>query len=481
MPTKPISFSDTQVSSAESLGGAPELVVNLLKDPAGWLRLFPGSSTWSFFGSTAPRTADVIGMYVWKNYFIWVDQAADGTRYVYASLGAGAIKTLSTTTASTQLGGSLPPVFAGTKNYLFIAGGAGLIYWDGIANTMAAVPDTRLPTNISHVAGIAQRVVALAYDNTGQFYWTDPGETNFLTKWRALNYAEAEADPDAALAMFANSRELYIFGARTVQTYVPDGNIIFAPQVTQQVGLTSRSSVINLQEKQAFAWLDHKLDLVVGDIRSEPQVISGPIDRSLKTIDTPADCRGYRVRLANADLLVWSFRVSGRVFAYELTQSRWFELRVTDTQGEWAAWPATAHFYWPEKGVTLVGLPSGVIQKLDETSDSIYGYPIIGEAWTGFQDQGTLKTKQTTLVNAQMRRGEHGESSEPVAELYFRDLPGAWKRPLRFGLGTLSSKRPVLTQRLTTAPYEKRQWRLRLATPGVTVGPFEEEFEIMEY
>jgi hypothetical protein len=345
---------------------------------------------------------------------------------------------------------------------------------------------------VSHVVGNAQRLIALPYDNTGYIKWTEPGEGALLNSetdtppgWDSLNYAEAEARPDADKALHENSDELFVFGARTVQIFTPDENTGYAAAYTMNRGLGPRQSVINLLERRLFAWMTEERDIVLSSARDEPEVISHPyITRTLKAMSTVDDCRGEYLKIDNFRLLVFTFPTAGECLVYDLDAKRWSRMRGYDsTAGDYAPWPVTALFYWPDQNVWLAGLSTGEIATLDMTATTIAGQRLVGEVVLGYDNGGTEGTKQTIILRAPMRRGlgAAGSTSPPSVEVYYRDRPGAWSRPVTFSLGAAESNWPQLTKRLVTRPFVRRQWRLVVgASVIVSLGPMEQTVEVLE-
>ncbi len=476
----PIDFGVGLADSQEALGGAPQQVVNILKDATGFLRLAPGTSTWSWFPTVIPRASEVIGMTDFDGKLVYV--TAD--RYIWVVEASGLVTALSDATVATQLDGNLPPSFAATKARLFIAGGGRMQYWPASGLT-ARVTDGPIA---SHVIANAQRVVASSFDNSGQFTWTEPGEGLHLSAagWDPLNFAEAEARPDPVLAIFENSDEVFLFGKKTLQIFSPDPNTGYAPQYTMNCGLGPRSSVINMLERRMFAWITDELEAVISTGRdAEPVYISRPdITQTLKALGTVDDCRGEYLKIGNWRLLVWTFPTSGTTLAYDVDGKRWLRLQGYDsTIGDYGPWPVTSLYYWTDQRVVLAGLATGEIAVLDLDATTIAGEIIKGESLLGYDSAGTEGPKQTLTLRIPIRRGvgAFGTTTPPVIEISWRDKPGEFSRPLRISLGAAEQNRPQIVRRIVTRPYVRRQWRLQMAAGvNVAIGPIEATTEALE-
>jgi len=474
------------------LPGATTLAHNASSAPSGYAPLQlatgaavtgPGTFHFKYDGTDWDQVADaaereVIGITEFKGAVVYVTK----DRRLWAISAPGLISPLSNGTATTKLDGNQPPVFAATKSTLLVAGGGLMQSWTGSGLSSRVSNGPRA----SHVVANAQRAVANAFDASGQFSWTEPSGTDHTssTAWDALNFAEAEARPDAVYAIHENSDEVFLFGARTVQIFAPDANVGYAPQYTLNQGCV-RYSIINLLEKRAFAWLTEDREFVISSVRDDPTPISRPdITRTIKNLPHVDDCTGFYWKVDNYRLLVWRFPSAGVAFAYDIDAKRWFRLLGYDTTlGDYAAYPIVSSFFWPEQNVFLVGLSTGEIAKLDMDAVSVAGQPIIGRARLGFQGRGTEGPKQTLTLRVPLKRGlgSLGATNPPFIELRWADRPGAWSKPLQLSLGAAEQNRPELVKRIVSRPYVRRQWELTIgAGVGALVGPFEETFELLE-
>lgn len=481
--TSKIDFFGGQASGVDELSGAHRLMVNLVRQPmagAAWGSLIPGTSAWSWAPTAWPNTNAVIGMTDFDGKLIYV--TAD--RKFYAVEAPGLVTARSDATAATQLQGAERPSFAVAKTQLFVAGGGLISYWDGAAASFAQVSGVDAPI-AGFVAANSQRIIATPFGRSGQFRWTDPFETSHVTGWDPINFAEAEARPDKAVAVHENSNYIYVFGTRTHQAFSPDANVGYSPVSTVNVGTAAPHSVINMLEDKLFAWFSNTKEFVVGDGHTQPKSISGEMTSVFQELPTWADCRGYRAKINGADLLIWTFPTTGQTFAYNLKHSHWLEPRGYDSGlGTWAPWPITSYFYWEDYGFHLVGLSDGSIQVLDPGSTTVAGQIIKGESIVGFNSQGIEgREKQTDVIAVPIRRGEvaYG-STAPIVLLSYRDSPGAWSQPIPISLGVAGDRRPLVKKDFVGRPYFRRQWRLEVANgAGLSLGPVEETFTVMGF
>lgn len=468
-----IPFEDGQAGSIEELGGAPPLRVNVLTDPSGFVRSWPGTSDWSDFPAAVPNASPVIGMRAWGRRLIYVTK----DRKLYSLEGPGIVRELSDSTSATKLEGDGRPIFAVTKGRVFVAGGGRPQYWAGTGLSAQA---SAAPT-ATHIAAIAQRLVTNTTDGSGHVRFTDPLEANHLT-WPALNFFEAEARPDEAKAVYDTSSELFVWGGSSLQVYQPDANLYFAPIATQTIGLGASHSIIALEDKGAFAWLDQDRHIAIGNGRGSPErPATIAVDRAIAELESVDDCWAFRARLQPYDFLVWVFPSAARAFAFEMGAGKWMELRGWDGQF-WAAWPVTSYYFWPEKNAHLVGLATGQIQRLDLAATSQAGQDILCQMVSGFVNHGTQAKKQTVRIRLPVRRGNAPASgSESTVEISARDGTGAYGPVREIGLGLAGDNRPWVEKRIVGRPYVARQWKITFTSDAAAVfGQPEEKIEFLE-
>lgn len=472
-----------QESGVEQLGGAPPLAVNLLRDKHGWIRLTPGTSAWSWFPTTIPNGSPVIGITDFDNKVVYV--TAD--RRLWTVEAPGLVTALTSTSIPTSyLEGDKRPTFARTRARLFIAGGGGLHWWPGTGYSARLawaldVYGRTAPPPTTHVSAVAQRVVTNSFDDSGLINWTEPLEAQHILSdgWDPLNFAEAESQPDPVIAVHDNSAILYMFGTRTLQAFAPDPNDGFSPLSAINIGCIAPYSIIPLQDRRVFAWLTPNREFVLsnGQAGGEQYLSHPAIASTLADLPTVSDCFGYRQKVLEHDLLVWTFPTLGASFVYDLTSQSWSEQRGR-TFGEWTTWPITAYHYWPDKNVHLVGLATGEIAQLDASATTVAGQTLKLEAVSGFQMRPTVC--QTNLVRLPLRRGETTSTTAPTVQLSYRDGTGAWSSPSNLSMGGAGDYRPYVQKRLVGRPYVGRQWRLEMSeSVSTTIGPLEEQYEVL--
>ena len=480
MPTLPIPFSTGQASGLEQLGGAPPLVVNLLPDATGTVRTRPGVAAWTDWladdGAIVPASSAVIGIFPWgadKLVYVTEDRA------IYCWTGPGSIISLSTSDVLTQLDGVARPTFTYDHAGCYLAGGGALQTWDGVSATSQRLTGVLPGVQYTHIAAMALRLFASQNGTSGM---TDFTNVNDPTSWATGNEFEAEARPDPVVAVHDNTNELFAFGTRTTQAYAPDPTTKIAVSRTMSVGCGAPYSVIPMDT--AFAWLDDRRRFIISDTRQIEPISTPAMDGVIAGLTTTSDCWGFRAKLASYDLLVWLFPTEKRGFCYEAGTKTWMDWR-TWSGGAWAAPYITAHAYWPEKNLHLVGNATGQIGllSLDVTTEGNDLLTI--EGITGFSNRDTPLRKQNLRVTGIVKRGIGADLSPtvpaaPEFQLSWRDDLGAFCQPLRRSLGVVGDNSATVEYR-NLGIYETRQWRVTATCPyPLVISQLLETLEVLE-
>lgn len=456
-----IPYAASLASGVEELAGgeAIPLSVNVLVDQGNAIRTRPGIS--SYQGGAG--VGSIVGIFVWKQYVIYV--TAD--RKLWAFTFPSTLYSLSDSTATTQLDGSLRPTFAETASMVIVAGGGAPQKWTG-AGLSARLGGS--PSNATHVAALGSRIVLNQYAPGGLFFWSALGDPE---SWPTSNYQEAEARPDPVQALHDNARELWVFGKETVQIFAvsPDPLFPYATTITLNTGMGAPYS--GIQTDDGYAWLDDRRRFLSG---KGADVLSAGIAKTLSGLTTVSDCWGFRARIDAYDLLVWVFPTEGKAFAYESGGKRWSHWRGYSA-GDYAALPVGAYAYWSEQNIHLVGDTGGSgVAKLDTTAGSDLGAVLKAEVQTGAIDQGSPNRKHCQRVTYTIRRGQ-GASNASFEVRHRNDL-GAWSDWRQHTLGAPGDYDPIVQDYGAMGVYRKREHAFRYS--GTDVFSMAEAMEYFE-
>lgn len=449
-----VTFSGGESPSVDELAGGTPAQVNLLIDATGALRSRPGITAWADF-PTAPNASPVIGIHVWQGNVVYVCE----DRTIWALIGPGAVVALSDTAdATTMLDGSLRPVFVSTRTRLIFTGGGAPQKWEGVGLSARLGGN---PPNFSHVTTISQRIVGNDSGVSGLIYWSDIGDAGAETWETGLNFLEAETKQDPVVGLYENTNELVALGTETIQMLSPDPSVTFSPSRTMEIGAGPPLSYIPFDEQ--FMVLDSRCRAMLSDGRSFSDTSTPAIAQQLEDIGTSgniADCWGMRHKFGAYDMGIWTFPTDGRAFAFNRPGSAWTEIRGYDTDsGLWAPWSPTAHFFWSDRQLNLVGLADGRIALLDPTATTDLGAPIVTQATSTFEANGTSQQKKCDGVRVKLHRGASVAAPGGHVLLSYRDDLGDFGEPFRLDIGDANDVEPVLQIR-SVGVYRQRQWRV---------------------
>lgn len=485
MPSEPIPFLNRLASGHEELAGASPQAMNVAVDDAGCVTRRPGIAPTTWGDGSALNANRISGIYLLSNVMMGYAVAESGAeRGIYRITPGG--QSLLGATAPAGLRGAGRPVFAETELLLVAAGGDSV---EKILTTSGGFDSDRLggsPPVASHVIANNTRLLAndMTVDRTKIRYSdTALGDTSYaghevwdLGGVGTSGYFTAEARPDDVVALGENTNSVFVFGRGTVQVYLPDPQLIYAPTTTLEVGMSAPYSAIKVDG--AFAWLDDKRRFVQSDGRGF-QVISDPIQRALEAIAFVEDCFGMRVTIGHVEAMVWVFPSSGVTFALQKGGGWGQWSGWSDSTNNWAPLIVGAGALDPRDGTTVVGTTSGRLGEFSIDVATDLGTRINASIITGFLNHKTDARKACHCVRLSLRRGEAGMTPGPHGWLRWRDQPGGWTGEIPVDLGASGDRETVLSF-YGLGIYRRRQWQFEFSgTENLVFVDATEEFSVL--
>lgn len=471
MATGRIKFSGGESPSVDELAGGMPIQQNVLTDAAGAIRMRPGISALSFFPTIIPNASPVIGMSRWGQYLIYVTN----DRKLWALHPLGGVTALSSATATTQLDGGLRPVFASTRTRVIVTGGGKPQKWEG-SGLSARLGGN--PPAATHVTTIAQRIVINAADPSGIIYWSELGDTGAETWNTGLNFREAETKQDPVVGIYENSNEIVALGTETIQMLSPDPSQVFTNARTMEIGTNVAQSYVGLDEK--FLILDNRNRIMVSEGRSFEPVSAPMIGQILddSTADNDNDCWGFRYKFGNYDLGIFQFPTDGRTLAIDTMTQQWTEFRSANSSGQQVGFAITSSYFWAEQNITVVGLSTGQIAKLDASATTDLGTPVTAQVTSSFEGHATSYNKKNNALLLRFTRGRQPIGDTSVLQYSYRDDLGPFCDPFLFDMGDASTVDPVVAIR-SMGTYRQRQHRIRYDGGKFNFSGIEESFTVL--
>lgn len=262
----------------------------------------------------------------------------------------------------------------------------------------------------------------------GRFYTSaiDDGTT-----WSALDFATAEVDPDALVAVWSSNGQLILPGGQTMEFWGNSGALDFAFVALQgtatEWGLASRWSVAKYDNSIACLIKNRMGQVMVAKLNGYlPGKISTPdVDSIINGYANAADATAYSYMLGGHPMYVISFPSAGATWLYDGSTSMWTPLV---SQG------LTRHV--GEFSFNLVGNPIiadynvGRLYRLDPTALTDNGVSIERELVSENVAQEDLSYFEVDCVRLDMEVGMGlavGQGSNPQISLSLsRDNGKTW-------------------------------------------------------
>lgn len=467
-----LDFGASAEPSNQELAGAQPIAMNVLVDGRGAVRRRPGLATYASAPSTAVDSSGISGIF---------ESARTGELYAVGNqpvprrvyrVNGGAVDL--TTDPADRLYGTGRPVFAETDALLVIAGGTAPIKVDTTTYAVATLGGP--PPNGTHIIANAFRLAANSSADVGRWRYSYPASGTATAPhelWPASFYQAAAARPDPILALGETTREVWAFGGRSTQIYLPDATTVYAPVYTiDDAGISAPYSILRMEG--SFAWFSDRRRIVVSDGRSVKDLAPG-FAGLFDSMTTVEDAYAYRVTTDQFDCAVWCFPSENTTLCLQIGGG-WSRWASSDSGGNWTVFPVLCATRRTTDGVTVAGLSDGRIVRFSASAGNDLDVNIRALVRTGFVGWGTDVRKQCRCVRLAFKGTANGSTSTPAAFLRWRDdAGGAWEGPVPVYLGSVTDRDPVYEIR-SLGTYRRRQWELEFSGSDefVLVGASEE-------
>ena len=195
-------------------------------------------------------------------------------------------------------------------------------------------------------------------EGSDQFFTTRLEDFNVIN---ALEFASAESAPDRAIRVLVDHREVWVFGAKTIEIWYNAGTSPFplqrASEATMERGLVGRHTPAKLDSTVFWVGDDLQVHRASGYV---PERISNhAIERCIADL-TPAErenMRGFTwAEEGHKFYALWM--PNGTTWVFDITTGMWHERGTGD--GVWTAWIASSAY-----GVEWAGSFDGNLYKIE--------------------------------------------------------------------------------------------------------------------
>lgn len=224
-----------------------------------------------------------------------------------------------------------------SQNYLVLVDGLNGYTYDG--TVFAKITDASFPSTTTHIDVMNGRWLAIDPD-TGNFFMSaidDP------TTWSALDFANAEAQPDKLRALKVINDVLYLLGEYTAEGWYFSGNADFPFSPIQggvsNVGISAKYSLASNDDVMLYVGETKEGGVaVVKQVGTNSQIISDVnINWQLDSISNTSDAEGSIYYQAGHIFYILTFPTDKRTFCYDLMapdEFSWTE-RESFNLGRW--------------------------------------------------------------------------------------------------------------------------------------------------
>lgn len=363
----------------------------------------PGLTEWIDLGTSLP----VDGLYWWdeqnvaiavSNKRVWKISAQDGT------------KTELTGSTALLAGGIVS--FATDGTVLIMANGAQMVHTDG--STLTTMTDAQAPTAVTHVAFLDRYILAMS---STQINFSEVGN---YASWVALDFFQAEGQPDNNVAMMEGFREIIVLGHRSVEFFYNDGQTPFSrlSGSSQPYGCSAPYSLC--QVGSTWIWLDQNRRLVSMTGRQVTPV-SNPYERVIQRYINVDDAVGYTISVDGYPLYILNFPTARQTLVYNYLTQKWSKWGYWNTgTGAYERFRGQCYCYARKWNYHLVGdWQNGKIYKADRSTFTDNGNAIRTLIRTGHLSHGTETNKRSAVLRLRVKRGL-ANSSESDPQLTMR-------------------------------------------------------------
>jgi hypothetical protein len=344
----------------------------------------------------------------------------------YSLSSAGVLTSLGT--LNTAWG--IVEITSSTSRLLVVDGSYG--YWYTVAGGFEVITDTDFVASRS-VTMQDGWFISVQNNGTGRFQITNTAD------WDALEFATAEAEPDALIKVVSDHREVWLFGERTTEIWYNTGDADFTFSRMQgafiEQGIGAQHSAV--KHDNSIIWLGDDGIIYLAAQYTPKRISTHAIEQDIRAMTTWSDAVGYTHTWEGHEFYVISFPTGKKTYAFDSSTGLWHR------RAYWNA-PNQEHVLGQVAieayGKTLLGdRQSGTIYYFDEVysdNGSTIRWEIVSPPVQDDQRPGTASRLQvdfeagTSLVTGQ------GKDSQVMLQIS-RDSGKTWGPEIWNGIGAI--------------------------------------------
>ncbi|KKL66623.1 hypothetical protein LCGC14_2143130, partial [marine sediment metagenome] len=168
---------------------------------------------------------------------------------------------------------------------------------------------------------------------TGQFFLSN---LNAGSVYTATDIATAEGDPDRLVALISNRRELWLFGAETIEIWYNSGNADF-PFSRFEGGFLERGCAAAFsiaEDDNSIFWLAEDRIFYRAEGYTPQRISQHGIEEALRKYKVVSDACAFIYTMGGHKFYVCTFAAEDATWVYDITTGLWHERR-SDGMGRW--------------------------------------------------------------------------------------------------------------------------------------------------
>lgn len=299
-------------------------------------------------------------------------------------------------------------------------------------------------------------------------YNTPDGSTIYATNSSngliidALDVVTAEGQPDNMVGLGVTNRELWAFGAETIEIYWDSANATGFPFSRRDgafldIGCGAAGSILNFDN--TLVWLDNRGFIVRAD-NYQPQILSDPgVSAAIRSYNRVDDAKAFKQVDRGELFYIITFPTAKKTWAYGAVSQQWHERAFWSLNAEFEHDLINCHTRY--KQYDLIGdRQSGNVYILDANYHLDGSLPIHALSTTPHYinelDQVGVDYFHLYIDTGNQTAGD-GEST--IWLRYSNDGGYTWSEPLPRSMGSVGEySKPIIWNRLGSG----RHWQLEL-------------------
>lgn len=210
----------------------------------------------------------------------------------------------------------------------------------------------------------------------GRYSWSDDGST-----YSALDFANAESNPDSIVRVYNDNRELILFGEFTTEFNGNSGaaDAPFTRQAVVEWGLAARWSIAKMNNSIIYLGKNNmgKAQVIVLNAYTPQVVTDENISAIFDSYGDVSNASGYSYMLSGHPMYVLSFPNVGKTWMYDGSNNTWCELTSGLDEGQYFGFDAVN---FTAASATLVfDYRNGNVYKINPNSYTDNGSQIVRE------------------------------------------------------------------------------------------------------